>query len=392
MLRLRLLFFAALLLLAVHPLMADNNFVVGTCKPRLHSFTTISAAVSSVPPGSTILVCPGTYAEQVVIAQPLTLQGIASANQDQAVIAVPGAGLAANVTSAFAQAVAAQVLVQTPGPVNISNITVDGTGGDLGCSAGTWVAGILYASGSSGAVSRVKVSGQTDGGCGVGVWAENGDGSNQFVSVENSSVHDMDGEGIFAANSSTSGLNVSIRNNVVSPNAAGLIGIILANVGGIVAGNDVSNAMFGIANLGPGPSISSNTVSLANAGIVLEGGGTVTSNRISSSSFGIWFFADGGNVQSNRITSTSVAGIEFNCHAGYVTHNTVNDAVVGFDQVASNVSESNNFANTGTVSTGGCASAAVRASAARTTSHSAALAGGSISQWRTPATPFGLLK
>ncbi|MGC2196343.1 MAG: hypothetical protein WA628_16850 [Terriglobales bacterium] len=72
-----------------------------------------------------------------------------------------------------------------------------------------------------------------------------------FVSVENSSVHDVDGEGIFAAGSSTPGLKVSLRRNVASPNA-GLVGIILANVGGVVGGNDVNNALFGIGNLGPG--------------------------------------------------------------------------------------------------------------------------------------------
>src|SRR6202007_2139833 len=77
MLRLRLLLFATPLLLAAQPVVA-KNFAVGTCKPKLPNFATISIAVSSVPPGSKIFVCPGTYAEQVVISQPLTLEGIAS--------------------------------------------------------------------------------------------------------------------------------------------------------------------------------------------------------------------------------------------------------------------------------------------------------------------------
>jgi hypothetical protein len=239
MLRLRLLFFVALPFLAVHSLMADNNFVVGTCKPRLPSFGTISAAVTGVPPGSTIFVCPGTYMEQVMITQPLTLQGITSANQDQALIAIPSTGAVSNVTSVFLESVAAQVLVQTAGPVDISNIAVDGTGGDLGCADNTWLAGIFYASGSSGEVSHVKVSGQVNGRCGVGVWMENDGNTNPFVSVENSSIHDTDATGILAGAVSAPSPNVSIRNNVVSPNI-GLTGIFLANAPYAIASSNDS--------------------------------------------------------------------------------------------------------------------------------------------------------
>jgi len=133
MLRLRSLLFLAICSLTALPAVA-HSFAVGSCAPRLQSFATISAAVSSVPPGSTIFVCPGTYPEQVTITQPLTLQGIASSNQDQAVIAVPVAGLTENITSIFGQTVAAQVLVQGVGPVRIINITVDGAGGSQGFS------------------------------------------------------------------------------------------------------------------------------------------------------------------------------------------------------------------------------------------------------------------
>ena len=112
MVRLRVLVFATVLLFVSLPAMAAN-FAVGTCKPRLISFATISAAVAGVPPGSTIQVCPGVYPEQITISQPLTLQGIASGNQDQSVITVPSTGLTANVTSIFAEPVAAQVLVQS---------------------------------------------------------------------------------------------------------------------------------------------------------------------------------------------------------------------------------------------------------------------------------------
>ena len=112
----------------------------GVRLPKLVSFASIQAAVIGVTPGSTIKVCPGTYYEQVTISQPLTLQGVVSGNAARAVIAVPALaqGLQPNVTSAvtgvwtYIAQFAAQVLVQAPGPVNITDITVDGTGANLG--------------------------------------------------------------------------------------------------------------------------------------------------------------------------------------------------------------------------------------------------------------------
>src|SRR2546425_3355853 len=51
-------------------------------------FTTISSAVAVAVPGDIILVCDGTYAEQVVIDKSLTLQAVADPSQ-QAVVKAP---------------------------------------------------------------------------------------------------------------------------------------------------------------------------------------------------------------------------------------------------------------------------------------------------------------
>src|SRR6266436_7094843 len=103
--------------MAAHPTLAAS-YAVGTCKPTLPSFANISTAVSGVPPSSTVLVCPGTYPEQVTIAQALTLKGITSGNAGQAVITVPGSGLAVVPSSFGGNTIAPQVHV-TAGPVNI---------------------------------------------------------------------------------------------------------------------------------------------------------------------------------------------------------------------------------------------------------------------------------
>src|SRR6267143_725845 len=193
---LRILFLLAVgLLLGASPMLAAN-YAVGTCKPSLPSYATISGAVSGVPPGSTVLVCPGTYPEQVTIAQPLTLKGITSANAGQAVITVPGSGLAV-VTTGFGFSIASQVAVTaTAGPVNISDITVDGTGNTVG-GYPTWLVGILYDDGSSGTVNEVTVRNLSNSGAAMGTWAENSTATNESVTIENSSFHDIDDTAVF---------------------------------------------------------------------------------------------------------------------------------------------------------------------------------------------------
>jgi hypothetical protein len=393
MLRFKLMLLTAIPLLGVQPLMA-GVYQVGSCKAKVPGFATISAAVSTVPAGSKVLVCPGVYPEQVTIPQAMTLEGVMDSNQNLATITVPSTGLAANSSSVFGESIAAQLLVQG-GPVNISNIAVDGTGGDLQCAGITWVAGMFYAPGSSGTVKQAKVSNQTDLGCGVGIWAENVDGDDKFVTIQNNSVHDMDGFGIFVVSGAASpNLFATIRGNVVSMAPSALIGIGLANVTGAVNGNEVSNAMFGIVNTATNVSIASNTIAQTTAGIALQGGGSVNNNKISNSTLGVWLFSDGGVVRQNRISAIGGSAIAFNCSAAIVSTNSINDAAVGLDNAPVGFTGRNTFNNTATINSGSCGAVA---SAARTSGLAAAASSGtrsgaSIWQWRTPASPYASSK
>jgi pectin methylesterase-like acyl-CoA thioesterase len=69
--------------------------VVGTCK-NLVTFSTIQAAINAVPSGSTVNVCPGTYAEQVTITKKLILTGVQAGTGDASVIVPPSGGLVQN--------------------------------------------------------------------------------------------------------------------------------------------------------------------------------------------------------------------------------------------------------------------------------------------------------
>lgn len=323
-----------------------TNFAVGTCKPSLPSFTTISAAVAAVPPLSTVFVCPGTYPEQVTINQPLTLKGVTEKNSAQVVVAAPSGGLSANVNSIFVGLLDAQVAV-TAGPVNITNITVDGANNSVNGSP--WLAGIFYQGGSSGVISHVTTRNQINSGKGVGIWLENGTANAESITLQNSSVHDVDYSGIIAGDAT---LNVTITGNSVS---SAYIGIALGATGS-AASNRVSAGAYGIyQNVG---TASANTVMNSPIGIYTYGSGTSdTSNKIfNSSSYGIYLTANGQTVKFNTITESNIA-IEFACTTGdIVSGNTINDAVIGLNDVPSGFSGANSFFSVATVSNDGCTS------------------------------------
>jgi hypothetical protein len=341
----RVLFLLAIgLLLAVHPTLAAT-YAVGPCKPSLVSFPTISAAVSGVPPGSTVLVCPGTYPEQVTIAQPLTLKGITSGNAGQAVITVPGSGLTV-VTTGLGDQIAAMVDV-TAGPVNISDITVDGIGYSV--SLPNWLVGILYNDGSSGTVNEITARNlNTSGGTGMGVWAENSTGTNQSVTIENSSFHDIDNSGVITLGST---LFATVKGNTVE---FGHYQLQFLSAGNFTANVISGGGYTGITAFGPN-TVSGNTVNDSIYGIQAYSGVTATSNKISNVSWGIYDFGGGSSntYKSNAITKTGI-GIDFNCQTPAVLSNTINDANIGLNNVPSSFSGANSFNNVVTLRNDGC--------------------------------------
>lgn len=349
--------------------MVAATYYVGACK--VGSYNTIQAAVNAVPVGSTIDVCPGTYAEQVTISTPLTLKAISVGNSSQAIIAVPATGLSTT-SSEYFGTVAPQVEV-TAGPVNITGITVDGSAGAGNCPSVNYI-GIYYGNGSSGTVNDVQVRNQNclTGPNGVGIAAESTGGSTQTVTVENSNLSNNNLVGIIATcecSQTQPTLNAVITNNYLSNQNSGIVDF---NVGGKVSGNVINNNGIGISTTSPFSTVSGNTVIGGAAGIVLffggnitvtgntvngagygievETTGTVTSNHITNaSSYGIWFDTNGATAKSNTIIQSNV-GIELGCNANTVTSNTVNNAQVGISDVPATFNGVNNFYNVTSVS------------------------------------------
>jgi hypothetical protein len=356
--RLRVLFFLAIgLLLATSPMLA-STFAVGTCKPSLPSYTTISAAVSGVPSGSTVLVCPGTYPEQVTIAQALTLKGISSGNAGQAVITAPPSGLTV-VTSGFGESIAPQVYV-TAGPVNISDITVDGTGDNV-TTYPPWLVGILYDSGSSGTVNEITVRNLTGSGADVGIWAENATGTNESLTIENSSFHDISDTAVLTEGST---LLATVKGNTAE---SGYIPVQFYS-GGSLTANVVNGGYYGIFVFAP-VTVSGNTLNNQTYGMAAADGITATSNKISNASTGIQDVGGGNTYKSNTITKVGV-GIDFACNTPTVLSNTINDATIGLNSVPASFSGTNGFDNVVTLRTDGCGSAPIHGPTSPAAPHS----------------------
>src|SRR5580704_11381477 len=313
--RLTIWVLAAGVLLAVAPASATSNVAVGLCAAPGTHYPSIQAAVSAaelLSPPAIVRVCPGTYAEQVKITGALTLEGVpgsgASAGEDAVVITPPASGLTQSTTD-LRGGVAAQIFVTGTTSVSISNLTVDGTGNQV---SGDDLRGILYQD-ASGTVNHVAVRNEvpndtpTGAQSGQGIFVETTSSSSADLTVENSSVHNYNKNGIVAR---YAGATLTATGNYVQ--GAGPISYIAQN--GIE-----------IAFSGAGGSIKDNTVidnfyiptSSSASDILLfdakeDGSVTVSGNIVGNSNIAIALQTDmagtlGGGVfvTSNKIFGTS---------------------------------------------------------------------------------------
>jgi len=357
------LFTIALLLSTQATLFAGNVTVVvgpATCQPRYAHFSTIQSAVSSVPTGSKVMVCPGTYPGQVVITEPLTLQGVTDGTGDAAVISVPGGGLLVNATTPLFGPVTAQLLVENTPEVTVSNIIVDGTGST--CVAGANRAiGLLFLNvgtsvdgTSAGKIEDVVVRNQHNG-CGEGILSDT-----SFITITSNEVHDIDLTPIQC----NAGQNNIVSNNV--QNGGNGIVVNNATTKTTVSNNTVSNVTSTLGYEGIGlwvnggeATFSKNTVSLGNLGqgaigayLNFSGAGTtITGNTINDLYYGVYLSeSTGASVQSNAISNTSADGIvdTFSFGGNILTKNTVNEAAFGIftdSTVGGDTLTPNNFYN-----------------------------------------------
>lgn len=353
------------LILGVQELSASTA-VVGNCKPTLPTYPTITAAINSS--AVLIMICPGTYYEQLFINRPLVLQGSSFGDQGLSVIAPPAGGLAVNATDTMGDPVAAQILVSVPSdvaPVKITGLVIDGTGHGI-TSAPPFVVGIFYQN-TSGTVNRVTTRYQTGNGGGVGLWLEGGS-ANPSVVVENSNSHDFDYAGVWAETETAamvSQITVTVTNNDINANilnAPAHAGIVMgAGSTTTVSNNYVLGGAFGLlADGGASGTASRNTLMGNGTGVQVNGDGTSIignrvldscPNRVGTVCAGIAVNSALPAVQKNVITD-SLVGIEFNGNAdANVSSNTITDGTIGVSDVPAGLSAVNSFFNVDTIRT-----------------------------------------
>jgi parallel beta-helix repeat protein len=269
---------------------ATVTYIVGTCKSGTQ-FSTIQKALDASPAPDTVEVCPGSYAEQITISHPVTLEGINRGNGAQ--VRIVSTAMSINTTATDGNPAAAQIFVNnvTGGDVNLTNLELNGQGNGEG-GTGVFFIGVLYLE-SSGTVNQVVTSYQ-DGTnvTGFGMWIVGGN-SKASVTVENCSVHDFSQGGIFATTTaSATNLTLALKNNVVSAVSEGVDGFFLDE--------------------GTDPTVSGNTViGGSETGIVMVATeGSITGNTILGSPLGIELASDGPSVTSNNIYDTTQVGID----------------------------------------------------------------------------------
>jgi hypothetical protein len=334
------------------------------------------------------------------------LQGVAAGNSDAVIIVPPSGGLVANTTSLFDHsAIAAHVLADVQATVNMNNLIVDSNTTSNpnmigGCAPE--LVGIFYRN-TSGIVNHLVTRNQYLGasesdplnGCqsGLGIFAQSGNGETSVVTVENSSVHDYQKNGITG---NEAGTTLTVTGNQVvgqgSTNGAAENGIQIGfGAAGTVSGNtviddvwgpdtssDPGNAAAGILlfDAASGVTVKLNAVGNTQFGIALAtdtsglgDGETVNNNKVIGTRIfdGIDICTNGNTIHANTVTNSTESAIHLDASCGLnppvgggnnntVTNNIVSDATVGILKdtgVSGNTTTPNTFSTTATTDPAG---------------------------------------
>lgn len=373
---------ACVLTLGVQELHAATlTYIVGTCKAGTR-FTTIQGALNASPAPDIVQVCPGIYAEQITISNPVTLQGLLVGATASVTIVPPTSGLMTNATINGGSAAAAHIFVKNAtGAVNLTDLIVDDTNNKV--MSGVFLLGVFYQH-SPGTVNHVVTFNQQAPSGGWGIYVEGGP-SNPTVTVENCNVQFFNFGGIYivgpngptdivsqerpTSDVTASELTAKVVNNYVD-GQSGMNDILLgSSTTDTVTGNIVSGGTFGITVDANAGSVSANTIVGTEVGIELQGdGATLEGNKIFKTEF------DGINmdtnvklsqISGNIIVQATADGVELNCHTtgspNVVHSNTFEQVKTAYDDAPSGFGGSNTYVDVIiTINSGSCTADAPR--------------------------------
>jgi hypothetical protein len=343
----------------------------GKCRSGVPSYSTIQAAVNAAATGALVYVCPGIYPEQVTINKNLSLEGVLNGTADASVIVPPATGMVQNATDpspiSANPPIAAQIFVQGPATVNISNLMIDGSNNQLsGCTSPTLV-GVYYQN-ASGTLSSLNVQNETmdpaDAACisGLGMYFEANTAASITVNI--STVVNFQKNGMTAngyGNGSSGPVVYFWSNEVVGNGLAagtaqngiqvgfGATGKMTKNVLADFVSSSVATATGVLVYSSNGFNVNSNEIGNAQVGVAFVSdpvygnadSNTVSSSIITSAIDGVSACSNTNVVKSNQINSSTEAGVKVStsCTEGpgggssgngnSITNNTVNGGCAG---------------------------------------------------------------
>jgi hypothetical protein len=280
-------------------------------------YESIGAAINAASAGDEIAICPGTYQEQLIITQPLTLRGIEVNGSKRTLIQPTLTDLAGLPTEA------AITVMNTKG-VTIQDLAIDASHNTVSsCTPG--LAGVHFFN-ASGALNNSAILGAhlaNPLGCttnlpfgnGVGVLVDTSQTTGAFhVSIVNNSIHGFTAYGVEV---NGAGITASIAQNTVSG-----------------VGPTSGFFQFGVFIL-------NGAVAQINNNVITEGlcGSLTTSDCINQRSEGVTLRAVGdGTVVNGNVIDSAQSGIFINgANLLQVTNNQIRniDAMSGMDIQAS---------------------------------------------------------
>jgi hypothetical protein len=168
----------------------DGRATATDCNANRPASSSIQAAVDAAVPGSTIRICPGTYAEQVVV----TKNNLAIRGAGQGLTVLRPTALPVDPRSPGGAPRKAILLVNGATGVTIANLTIDGGAADEGftnftdCSRVGFTLGLYYRNGSGTVDATHATNIRSAERCSAGIFAESGGEGATNLKVKGSTV------------------------------------------------------------------------------------------------------------------------------------------------------------------------------------------------------------
>jgi parallel beta-helix repeat protein len=301
-------------------------------------YSSIQAAVNAAPAGSTILVCPGTYAEQVVVTKNnLRIEGAGhglTLLRPSALPVDPGSPE----TGAPRKAI---LLVNGATGVTVSKLTIDGSAADGGlsnlpsCRVVGFTLGIYYRNSSGTVDSTHTTNVQSATRCSAGIFADSGVSGATNLKLTGNTVDKYGKNGVVCSLQNTACTMTGNTLTGLGPVGLSQGGItIRAGAAAQVTENTVRGHVCTNPSCGPDPINQDQSV-----GIIVEFGGRgshISGNRVAHNDVGIYQYAAANccTISENRVTNNRFFGIIIQDGNGTTSENKISGGQVGVGVVA----------------------------------------------------------